>query len=70
MKWRKEELKKKIKTLEEDLLIAPQEVVRDLQKTQVVLHELENQVQVKQKEWAFQLQSLLREKKQACNIAE
>ncbi|KAK6626175.1 hypothetical protein RUM43_006481 [Polyplax serrata] len=70
LKWRKDELKKKIKSLEGDLLLAPQEVVRDLQKTQMVLHELENQVQLKQKEWELHLQSLIKEKEQACSVAE
>ncbi|KAL0273318.1 UNVERIFIED_CONTAM: hypothetical protein PYX00_006014 [Menopon gallinae] len=69
LKRKKEDLKMKVKSLEADLLLAPQEVVRDLQKTQVVLHELENQVQVKQKEWEVILQSLAREKEQACNVA-
>lgn len=51
-------------------MAAPKEVVQDLQKTQTVLQELENQVQEKQREWENHVQTLLKEKERACNVAE
>ena len=70
LKWKKDELKKKVKILENELMATPRDVVQDLQKTQVVLRQLENQVQTKQKEREEHLQSLQKEKEQAYYISK
>ena len=63
-------MKKKVKILENELMATPRDVVQDLQKTQVVLRQLENQVQTKQKEREEHLQSLQKEKEQAYYISK